>query len=537
MSALRKLLVFGFLFALTNAWSGVNVNNGNFYVTYTDFVVFTAGLPIEITRTYNSRSSFIPGKFGVGWSSEIDSYIKVEPSEIVYFEGGGGNVLKFVPKGLGVWENTSLGAQYIKRSGKTAKTYTYNFQGNTGKNLVFNYVGQLVKLQDGNRNFVEFVYNKGNLKMLKDNFNNQILVKTKDYGGFPRIESISYSGKKSTYSYTPKGDLVKATTMDGARYDYAYDDEHNMTKIAYGNGSTKTMAYNKIRDLITNFKDVDGSTIAYDYFTDTLNPENKFGTIVARKDSTGKEDKAQFWYEFRKKKDGTRYAYRTVSTYNTEATETLLTECCGTPLSITQWAVGRNITNPAKNLAWTQPSGKRSVTRFEYYADGSLKKKLLPNGSAISIAYNPVNKKIATLEKAGGKIEYVYDARQNLASAKDYKEKLKLDFTYDVQGRITVVNESPLAKKTASTRKLFFRYNSDGLPVEVKERNYNGKESLIKMAYFPNGQLKELLNASGRSLASQNEINTTQRIYGTFQRVLEIIQPSGVSLSVEGAAI
>ncbi len=534
MRALKNLVFLAFFFAAFNAQAGVNVNNGNFYVTYTDFVVFTSGLPIEITRTYNSRSNFVPGKFGVGWSSELDSYIKIEAKEIVYFEGGGGNVLKFVPKGMDVWENTNMGPQYIKRSGKVAKSYSYNLQGAAGKNLIFNAIGQLVKLQDGNRNHIEFAYDKGNLKVIKDNFNNQILVSTKDYGGFSRIESIQYSGKKSTYSYSAKGDLIKATTMDGARYDYSYDDEHNMTKIAYSNGTSKEMAYNKIRDLITRFKDIDGSSIAYDYFTDTLDPENKFGTVVARKDSLGKEEKAQFWYEFRKKKDGTRYAYRTVSTINTEATETLLTECCGTPLSITQWAI-KGVANPAKNLAWTQPVGKRTVTRFEYYADGSLKKKILPNGAAISIAYNPTNKKISTLERAGSKIEYTYDNRQNLASARDYGEKLKLDFTYDLQGRITIVKESPLAaQQAAAVRSLFFKYNADGLPVEVKERNYDGKESLIKMAYFPNGQLRELLNASGRSLASQNEINTTQRIYGTFQRVLEIIQPSGVSLTVEG---
>jgi YD repeat-containing protein len=532
MNRIKNSILVGFLVA-SAAKAGVNVNNGNFYVTYTDFVVFTPGLPIEISRTYNSRSNFIPGKFGVGWSSELDSYIKFENKDIVYLEGGGGNVLKFTPKGMDIWENNVLGPQYIKKSGKVAKSFMYNYQGNTGKNLVFNNIGQLIKLQDGNKNYVEFSYEKSSLKTIKDNFNNQIMVSTKEYGGFSRVESIKYNGKKSTYSYTKSGDLIKATTMDGARYDYSYDDEHNMTKIAYGNGSSKMMEYNKIRDWITKFKDVDGSTIAYDYFTETLDPENKFGTIVARKDSTGKEDKAQFWYEFRKKKDGTRFAYRTISTFNTDATESLLTECCGTPLSITQWLLPSVVPNPAKNLSWTQPTGKRSTTRFEYYADGSLKKKILPNGSAISIAYDPLSKKIASLDRAGSKVEYSYDAKQNLASAKDLAEKLQLDFTYDIQGRITIVKESPI-NKLASVRKLFFKYNNDGLPIEVKEKNYDGKENLIKLAYFPNGQLKELLNASGRSLASQNEIDTTQRIYGTFQRVLEIIQPSGVSLSVEG---
>ena len=462
----------------------------------------------------------------------LDSYIKFENKDIVYFEAGGGNVLKFTPKGMDIWENNNLGPQYIKKIGKNSKSANFNYQGNTGKNLVFNAIGQLVKIQDANKNFVELEYEKNALKVMKDNFNNQVLVSTKDYGGFSRIESIKFGTKKATYSYTKTGDLVKATTMDGARYDYNYDDEHNMTKIAYGNGNTKTMEYNKIRDYVTKFKDVDNSSIAYEYFSDTLDPENKFGTIVSRKDAGGKEDKANFWYEFRKKKDGLRYAYRTVATLNDEATETLLTECCGTPLTITQWAT-TNVPNPTKNLAWTQPMGKRTSTKFEYYADGSLKKKILPNGSSIAIGYDPLTKKIASLEKAGGKIEYQYDLRQNLASAKDYGEKVKMDFVYDPQGRITTVRESSLAK-AAGMRSLYFRYNADGLPIEVKEKNYDGRESLIKMSYFPNGQLKELLNAAGRSLASQSEINTTQRIYGTFQRVLEIIQPSGVSLTIEG---
>lgn len=34
-------------------------------------------------------------------------------------------------------------------------------------------------------------------------------------------------------------------SQDGTEYKYSYDDEHNMTKIAYGNGATKTMEYDK----------------------------------------------------------------------------------------------------------------------------------------------------------------------------------------------------------------------------------------------------------------------------------------------------
>ena len=57
---------------------------------------------------------------------------------------------------------------------------------------------------------------------------------------------------------------------------------------------------------------------------------------------------------------------------------------------------------------------------------------------------------------------------------------------------------------------------------------------MIAVEEMSNGQIKEVLNASGRNLASQAEITATQRIYGTFQRVLEVIQPTGVSLNAEG---
>jgi hypothetical protein len=54
------------------------------------------------------------------------------------------------------------------------------------------------------------------------------------------------------------------------------------------------------------------------------------------------------------------------------------------------------------------------------------------------------------------------------------------------------------------------------------------------MTYYPNGQIKEVLNSSGRTIASQTDLTVTQRIYSTFQRVLEVIQPTGVSLNAEG---
>ena len=37
--------------------AGVNLKNGNFYISYTDIVVPGGGKKLEITRTYNSKST------------------------------------------------------------------------------------------------------------------------------------------------------------------------------------------------------------------------------------------------------------------------------------------------------------------------------------------------------------------------------------------------------------------------------------------------------------------------------------------------
>ena len=61
-----KLLVLC-LFSLASI-AGVNLKNGNFYITYTDIIVPGGGNDLVIERTYNSKS---PGKgwFGYGWGS------------------------------------------------------------------------------------------------------------------------------------------------------------------------------------------------------------------------------------------------------------------------------------------------------------------------------------------------------------------------------------------------------------------------------------------------------------------------------------
>ena len=71
----------------------VNTFNGNFYVSYTDI---SFSLESELKRTYNSKSDF-KGMFGVGWGSELESYLDVQGDGTVLLRengSGGTSILR-----------------------------------------------------------------------------------------------------------------------------------------------------------------------------------------------------------------------------------------------------------------------------------------------------------------------------------------------------------------------------------------------------------------------------------------------------------
>jgi YD repeat-containing protein len=292
------------------------------------------------------------------------------------------------------------------------------------------------------------------------------------------------------------------------------------------------MAYNKGKDWITKFRDQDRMVTSYDYFADNLDPENKFGTTVARRREGGNEtDTSKFWYEFRRRADGSRYNHKAVTLIRGSVTETIFTECCGTPLVISQWRADETPATSSQ-LAWIAPKPDKRSTSFEYFEDGLLKKKTAPDGTITALTYDAKHRKVSSVDKGGRKIQYNYDGRGNLAWAVDFSQKKRLDLTYDEKGRITIVKESLIGTKQGRT--VFFRYDAKGKPVEIKEKTFEGREGLIKLAYGADGEVSGVFNAQGRAVASADEIASAQRIAATFQGLLEVVQPAGVTLTPEG---
>jgi hypothetical protein len=54
------------------------------------------------------------------------------------------------------------------------------------------------------------------------------------------------------------------------------------------------------------------------------------------------------------------------------------------------------------------------------------------------------------------------------------------------------------------------------------------------MKYNARGEVEGVFNAQGRALASDADMETARKVATTFQNLLEIVQPAGVTLGPEG---
>ena len=80
------------------ALGGVNLKNGNFYITYTDIIVPGGDHDLEVTRTFNAKSTE-NGWYGFGWGSLYETKLNVSADgSVVVVENGSGAQTRFVPK-------------------------------------------------------------------------------------------------------------------------------------------------------------------------------------------------------------------------------------------------------------------------------------------------------------------------------------------------------------------------------------------------------------------------------------------------------
>ena len=531
------------LLMVSVAQAGVNLKNGNFYVSYTDIVVPGGGKKLEITRTYNSKATEV-GWFGFGWGSEYETRLELSADgSIVVHEYGAGAKTRFTPKTAidaeasakkivdEMKKKTALSEKAagdlinkLKSNAELRHTYAMNFGVQTqvaagtvlysndrgaqelhvtkegykrvhsdGRVDLFNKEGQMTRLTDKSGYYVGFEYKNGNLDSIKDSQAKQIFFSWYPSGQVK--EMWSAGDKKAVYKYS-ENDLVSSTDIGGNTYEYSYDKSHNLSDIKYSDKSKLTVKYDPKTFFVSEVLDRNGESTKYQYGADAKNPDDHYWTTVIKPGFDGKPVANRYEYEIRSRTDGAKFTYRILTEINGIKTETIYDENFSLPLKIAR--------------------GKH-VTTFEYSNKGLLTKKSSTKGDFVNISYDDNLGKIKKVVNNEGSSEFDYDPKGNLVKAWNSQGQTVL-LIYDTKGKITKMVDQQ--KSNNERRILAFKYNALGKPVEIEME----KVGKINVAYDNYGEIKKVESNAGHKMALQ----VTQ----AFQNLLSIVKPAGVNLNM-----
>lgn len=538
-----------------SAFAGVNLKNGNFYISYTDIVVPGTGKKLDMTRTYNSKSTEM-GWFGFGWGNVFETKLIKSPDGcVVVHEHGAGGKTRFCPKNpvnpkkaaqkivdamkkksqsftgataqnllKRLERNAELRHAYARRfkietkiaSGSTlysnqrgiqeikVKKDGYVRKSNNGTKEYFNKKGQLVKTVDKNKYKTEFTYKKNKLYSIKDSFAKQIYFSWYPNG---KIKQLWSAGDKKAFFKYKDNNLVYSKDVKGNEYAYEYDSSHNLTKVIYNPSRKKgekvdamVMKYENKTFFISSITDRNGDKTSYKYGANKKKPKDHYWTLVTKKGFNNKEVTNRYEYEIKTRADGSRYTFRILTKINGIKTETIYSECCGLPIKI---ARGKHVTN------------------FKYNDKGLLVSKNSTRGEHVKIEYDKKHNKIQKVTNNNGWTKFTYNKKGNLEKAMNSKGKAIL-LIYNNKGKIQkMVDRVTNAKTKKQTKRvLAFKYNSLGKPVEIEMQ----KVGKIQVAYDNYGEIKQVKSAQGHKMALQ----VTQ----AFQNLLAIVKPAGVNLNM-----
>jgi YD repeat-containing protein len=525
------------------ALGGVNLKNGNFYITYTDIIVPGGGHDLEITRTYNSKSSY-QGWFGYGWGSLYETYLQVAADgSVIVHENGSGAVTRFLPKGnvdaksaakrivdkmrkqMGIQgkeasqlikklsSDAELRQAYAKKfdvkaslaSGTVLHSTTRGIQTievtkdgfvrryNDGKVEEYNKAGKMLKMKDKHGYFIKFNYSKaGNLKSLKDSLAKQLFFEWYADGHVKHIWSVDK--KKTKYDYKD-GNLVESMDVAKNTYKYGYDATHNLTSVTYLDGSAMKITYHRYTQFVTSVTSRNGDVTKYKYEADEKNPDLHFWTLVTKKNVTGKMVTNRYEYEMKVRPDGSQYTYRILTVVGGVRTETFYHEKNNLPIKITR---GKFHTN------------------FKYNDKGLLVEKRTSRGDFVKLSYDPKLNKITKVVNNKGQTDFIY-RKGSLYQAKSSDGKL-VTLLYDHKGRITKMINAD--KKVKKKQILNFKYNAQGKPIEIAM----DKVGKIRVMYDNYGEIKKVESKAGHRMA--------MKVTQAFQSLLSIVKPAGVNLNL-----
>ena len=297
------------------ASAGVNPNNGDFYITYSDIRQPSGEHSLDLERTYNSLSTGL-GWFGYGWGTLYESRLVILPDNTVavkergngrttYYHSklkdtGNHGVERIVEAAIQRDKLTSIAADALaiqlrdREDFRLSKVLQYEITTTLPKDAVlgdscggaslillsngykridcnrfgdsdsavdtFDLQGRLVRHELADGYAITIRYPDVKNAEICDSRGRSIALTWTPEG---RVATAKAAETALTYTYNTVQNLIKSENAVGLSYRYIYDDAHNLTQIMYVDDTKMTIDYFRKTGMVTSVTERNREPVFY----------------------------------------------------------------------------------------------------------------------------------------------------------------------------------------------------------------------------------------------------------------------------------
>lgn len=220
----------------------IDTAGGFFWHTFGDLAVPGRGLPLALTRTYDSRLASQDSPFGFGWTAAYNQYLTTDTSGDIFVHEETGSVITFSPTGSGYQAAPFIMASLASNGDGTLTLTRYGSRdSSTFAAPSPSAAGQLLREADRNGYTTSLTYAGGRLSAVTD----------------PEGQSL-------TFAYNSAGRVASVTDPANHTVAYGYDGTGNLTSVSDVLQGISAFSYDSTHLLLT-MRDQRGFVVANQY--------------------------------------------------------------------------------------------------------------------------------------------------------------------------------------------------------------------------------------------------------------------------------
>ncbi|MBW7469843.1 Ig-like domain-containing protein [Marinobacter sp. F4218] len=507
---------------------------GNFSITLEDLSIPVAGIPIRVTRTYDSRQRFEPLDFGQGWSIGYQD-ARVEESRALgsywtvnqYKRGPLNLITDFCIEPLGApvvtvtlptgdVERFEVGAAPSCNTYQVIKDVTLDFKpkGDTQSTLkalddstaryangTLLETGTFSSPVDPKRYLL--TTQAGYAYTLNQDFGIEKVVDPNGHTLRYTNDGIFHSsGKAVTFQRDSNGRIKTITTPKGDQLNYLYDGDNNLVTSADAQGNATEYTYNRNHGLL-DIIDPLGRTLVRNIY-------NENGRLIAQEDSDGNRTDFNHDVEGRQSVVTDRRGNTTLYYYDDRGNVTTKVDAAGQT-----WQY--NYDERGNQLSQLDPLGHSTAATFDDRNNQLSQTDAL--GNTVAYTYNTRGQELTITDARGNQYANTYDSVGNLLTVEDPSGKTAGNHI-NAEG---LVSKSVDAEGNATT----YTYDDDGN--KLTETNPRGETT--RFTYDANGNV--LTETRGRTVSGSTVAETIRYVYDANNRVIETHHADGSTVYSE----